>query len=247
MRNPRTYDGSYLERVHEMLVSSKKLGYKRLNPQAGETVLDVGCGIGLDVLEFASEGSNVIAIDADEEFIVEAKRRHAEAQNINFLLGNIFALPLAKSSVDKVWLDRVFQHLPNHNLALMELKRVMKPGGKILIMDTYYHKISLQFSNGETIRELIDYMIREKFPASAALNDLSEQMEKTGFSIIEQGIQQHSFKGEEQVNQLFRFNKLMLEMRDKELITAEDLASWVGYEKPELHLPILWIHAENSV
>lgn len=245
MRNERTYDGTYLERAHQMLILSKELGYKRLNPQSGETILDVGCGIGLDAMEFAIGGANVIAIDADEEFIREAKQRHAEVQNINFQLGNIFKLPLAKSSIDKVWLDRVFQHLPNHHLALKELKRVMKPGGKMFLMDTYYHKMRLQFSNGVTARELLEYMIREKFPTSSALDCLSKKMEKIGFSLIDQGIQEHNFKGKEQVNQLFRFNKLMLEMKDKGLITAKDFESWVGEEGLGLQLPIIWIHAEN--
>ncbi|WP_420388623.1 class I SAM-dependent methyltransferase [Roseivirga sp.] len=241
----RTYDGNYLERVSRMFASSKELGYQWLSPGAGETILDVGCGIGLDAIEFSNTGVNVVAIDADESFIKEAKQRHATNQRINFLVGNIFSLPLVDHSIDKVWVDRVFQHLPDHDLALKELNRVLKPGGKLFLMDTYYNKLLLNFRDSTSGKHLIDYMIRERFPYSLALSELPVNMEISGFSILRQGIEYHRFLGTDQVHELFRFHKLMSEMRRKDLISKETFENWVSDKDVELQLPLGWIYAEK--
>ena len=102
-------------------------------PQPGQTVLDLGCGAGFDTL-LAAQGvgasGKVIGVDMTPEMIAKA-RRNVEAlglANIELILCEIEALPLADSSVDLVISNGVFNLCPNKPRVLSKVFRVLKPG-----------------------------------------------------------------------------------------------------------------------
>jgi ubiquinone/menaquinone biosynthesis C-methylase UbiE len=108
--------------------------------QAGQTVLDLGSGAGLDVFVTRSEvgeSGHVIGVDMTAEMIAKA-RENAEKSgfdNVEFRLGEIEHLPVLSDSVDVVISNCVLNLVPDKQRAFAEIYRVLKPGGHFCISD----------------------------------------------------------------------------------------------------------------
>jgi len=105
---------------------------------AGHVVADIGCGTGVDLAAMASlVGSDgaVIGVDADEIMVAEAQRRSMDVSGISVRQGNAHALPLDDSSIDRVRMERVTQHLLDPPAAFADVYRVMRPAGLFVVGD----------------------------------------------------------------------------------------------------------------
>jgi SAM-dependent methyltransferase len=106
----------------------------------GETVLDLGSGGGIDVLLSARRvgpSGTVYGLDMTDEMLELARRNAAtaEARNVHFLKGLIEAIPLPTESVDVVISNCVINLSTDKPAVLVEIARVLKPGGRIGISD----------------------------------------------------------------------------------------------------------------
>jgi SAM-dependent methyltransferase len=115
---------------------------------AGARVLEAGCGTGAQTLTLArqSPGSEIVSIDVSLDSLAEARRAVAAAgcRNVTFLRADLFTAPFAPASFDHVFVCFVLEHLPKPVEALACLRRVLKPGGSITVIEgdhgsTYFH------------------------------------------------------------------------------------------------------------
>lgn len=106
----------------------------------GQTVLDLGSGAGNDVFvarRVVGETGRVIGVDMTEAMVARAEenRQKLGYPNVEFILGEIEALPLPDASVDVVVSNCVMNLVPDKTQAYAEVYRVLKPGGHFSISD----------------------------------------------------------------------------------------------------------------
>lgn len=104
------------------------------------TIGDLGCGTGQLLPMLAAHAARVIGVDGSDEMLAAARVRAAGLQNVEVRVGALEALPLEAASLDAATMMLVLHHLPAPAAALNEAARVLKPGGRLLIVDMTKHE-----------------------------------------------------------------------------------------------------------
>jgi len=127
---------------------------------AGLAVLDVGCGQGIDVIEYARAGAHVTGVDLTPRH-VELARQHISALGLraDIAEGDAESLPFADASFDRVSSNGVLHHTPDIEAALREVLRVLRPGGEARILvynrHSFHYWLSQVFWQGIYRRQLL--------------------------------------------------------------------------------------------
>ena len=127
--------------------------------RAGERVADLGCGPGLLALDMAGQvGPNgeVRCIDASDSMVGLAKRRLVDLPQVQVEVGDVTSLPSADESFDVVVSTQVYEFVTEVDRALAELRRVLKPGGRAVIVDTDWESCVWNSSDPERMRRVIE-------------------------------------------------------------------------------------------
>ncbi|MFI7147472.1 methyltransferase domain-containing protein [Nonomuraea sp. NPDC050022] len=105
--------------------------YELLDLPYGSAVVDVGCGAGRAVGELAERGVRAIGVDVSEQMLTAARDRWPGA---DFRLGDACDLPVADGGVAGYRAEKVFHELADPGKALAEARRVLSPGGRIVLI-----------------------------------------------------------------------------------------------------------------
>ncbi len=103
------------------------------------TVVDIGCGTGLMTAELARHVRQVIGVDNAEAMLDAARHRTAELPNVELRHGDAEALPLDDTTADAAMMALVLTYLPDPMPALCEARRVLTPGGRLVVVDLLPH------------------------------------------------------------------------------------------------------------
>jgi ubiquinone/menaquinone biosynthesis C-methylase UbiE len=195
LHNPRQFD--LLARVIT-LGRERKLRQWTLDLaadlQAGNAVLDVGCGTGtllLAVAERVGPSGALHGIEPSPEMAAHARQK-AEARRVSLEVveGSADSLPYPPASFDAVFCTLVFHHLPRpmQEGAIREMRRVLRPGGRAVIVDWQRPK---SFARAITSPMFLVYLLHNFGPSRSPLDVLGVEtlMSELGF----EGIARHSF------------------------------------------------------
>ncbi|MHB8177999.1 MAG: methyltransferase domain-containing protein [Vulcanimicrobiaceae bacterium] len=128
---------AYLDETAAVAKQAKLASHALLEITSGLHVLDVGCGNGDDVraiCELVGSSGSVVGIDSSAALIAECIGRGVPP-NAHFLRGSAEALPFEDGAFDRFRAERVIQHLAQPERAFSEARRVLRPGGRLLVAD----------------------------------------------------------------------------------------------------------------
>ncbi len=110
----------------------------------GEQVLDIGAGTGLMAHEMGrivGAQGGVVGVDRSAAMLAVAAERCAELPQVRFEVGDACALPLPDGSVDVAVSMQVHEYVPDTAAAIEDIYRVLKPGGRVSILDTAWDSV----------------------------------------------------------------------------------------------------------
>lgn len=177
-------------------------------PWVGNMVLDLACGTGVVTKELArnvSPNGRVIALDINGQMLDIAKSKCKEWENhIDFIEGSCESMAIADSSLDVVVCQQGFQFFPNKQAATLEIHRVLKPGGRVIISTwcpvSECEIFGIICETLETLNENeISQMMRVPFDFMTQ-SELQEPFSTAGFSNIEVSKQEMSMHLEGEVD-----------------------------------------------
>jgi ubiquinone/menaquinone biosynthesis C-methylase UbiE len=147
---------SFLERIEQLpdLVARRHRSYELLDNGDGELVADVGCGLGTAVRELAARGTRAIGFDSSAAMIAEARRR-SDGAEVEYARADATDLPLEDGALGAYRAERVYQHLADPAAALAEARRVLGPGGRIVLIDQAWDGLVIDGEPKELTRAII--------------------------------------------------------------------------------------------
>jgi ubiquinone/menaquinone biosynthesis C-methylase UbiE len=133
------YDEREGRRLQDQASTLIELLHSDTSYPEGSHVLEAGCGVGAQTITLAqnSPKANITSLDISEASIAKAgaKAEQAGITNVKFKQGDIFHLPFEYESFDHVFVCFVLEHLLNPVEALINLKKVIRPGGTITVIE----------------------------------------------------------------------------------------------------------------
>ena len=171
---------------------SLNIDYRTLEPilKKGISVLDVGCGTGSiskDIANIVGDSGKVIGIDNTEKFIESGKETYKNIQNLNLIHSDLFNFN-PNEKFDLIVSARTLQWLSNPKEALLKMKSLLKPNGRISILDYNHNNLEWNPEPPMSMKEF--YKIFLKWRSDAGMNngiadDLPRLMKEIGMIEIE--------------------------------------------------------------
>jgi ubiquinone/menaquinone biosynthesis C-methylase UbiE len=139
----------------------KKLAREKAGLGPGVTVLDIGCGFGLESFRLArlvQPGGRVVGIDKSAELIKEAEARPAQAKlAVAFEVGDAESLPFADAAFDVTRAERLLVYVPDPKRALEEIRRVTCPGGVVTAIEPDFGTNTINLADRDLVRRILDH------------------------------------------------------------------------------------------
>lgn len=151
-----------VEHMHRYLVAARLC--------QGARVLDIACGEGYGSFALSRTAASVIGVDISDEAVQHARAAYSDrADNLQFVAGSAAAIPLGDASVDMVVSFETIEHHDQHEAMVREIKRVLRPGGLVVISSPNKHEYSdvTGYSNPWHVKELyldeFEALLRSRF------------------------------------------------------------------------------------
>ncbi len=146
------YSANEADRLADQADTLAALLHDGIAYPAGSRVLEVGCGVGAQTahLVASSPAAHIVSMEISESSVTRAKARihlEAPAAEVAFVQADLFALPFTDASYDHLFVCFVLEHLTDPVRALTGLRRLLRPGGTITVIEgdhgsAFYHPAS---------------------------------------------------------------------------------------------------------
>lgn len=108
---------------------------RAVGPRKGMRILDLAAGTGASSAALAAHGAEVVAADFSEGMLAEGRRRHGNNPLISFVQADALDLPFEDESFDAATISYGLRNVSDPRAALAEMRRVVKPGGRVVIAE----------------------------------------------------------------------------------------------------------------
>jgi SAM-dependent methyltransferase len=170
---PAGFKADYLclvvQRGGEAVRVYKDMSFDLLEMEEGMQVLDVGCGVGIDLPQLArrvGDAGRVIGLELDPD-LVRAARQAIGAENrpaLQVVQGDAEQMPFTDVQFDRVRADRAVQHMERPERAIAEMWRVLRPGGILTLVEPDWGGLMLYpgspagGDNDSTLQHILGYL-----------------------------------------------------------------------------------------
>ncbi|MEQ8267241.1 MAG: methyltransferase domain-containing protein, partial [Parvibaculum sp.] len=179
----RTLEAMYLT---PDVVGQRAKVIEMLAPAPGEHVLDIGTGPGLlayDLARMVGESGRLVGLDAAPSMLKVARTRLAAMPQAECMEGDAADLTFPDASFDIAVSTQVHEYVADMEKAVKELHRVLKPGGRALILDTDWRSIVWHSSDKARMERVLlcwdDHLADPHLPAT-----LGARMRRAGFRVL---------------------------------------------------------------
>ena len=169
------------------VVAQRRQVLEALKPDAGERVLDIGSGPGLlayDIAAAVGRTGHVRGIDASGAMVAMSSKRCAGQPWAEFRTADASQLPYSDDSFDAAVSTQVYEYVPDVPAALRELHRVLRSGGRAVIMDTDYGSLVINTEDQTRMARVLAAW-DEHFAHGNLPRTLSRQLRDAGFTVRE--------------------------------------------------------------
>ncbi len=184
------FDAAGARRVEKVYLTSDVVAQRgavleALALEAGERVLDIGSGPGLlvrDMAEAVGAEGRVRGVDLSADMLALSKARCAAQPWVEFEIADAAGLPYPDAAFDAAVATQVYEYVPDIPAALAELHRVLRPGGRALILDTDYGSFVMNTENQARMDRIMAAW-DEHFVHAGLPRVLSSRLREAGFTI----------------------------------------------------------------
>lgn len=209
----------------------KRRTYSLMEASEGAHLLDIGCGTGDDVRALShivGRTGRVVGVDSSVTMVAEARKRAEESDlPVEFHVCDVHHMDFADNTFDACRAERVLVHLDNPRLALTEMIRIVRVGGRIVVYERDQETIMIASENRSVTRKVLNarcdslrngWIGRELQPLFRALGlidiaVLPETQWFTDYALFEQ---------------LFRLSVMVEQAQSSGVITAGEAAEWLN-------------------
>jgi len=209
-------------------VLERKKVLSLLSLKHGDNLLDVGCGTGGELNTFVSETNSTCrytGIDKSLSLIESAKKNYAN-DSINFEVMDAHQLRFVDESFDAAKSERCFSYLENPNLALSEMKRVTKRGGKVLIHDNDWENFIIA-SNFPDVSK----MVKHHYFNFVKNGDMGRQLYRlfklVGMSNIIVEFTPYYYTDYHSFSTTFHLESILIDAIESDLLPKNMIAEWI--------------------
>jgi SAM-dependent methyltransferase len=133
--------------------------------------------------ERVAPGGRAIGIDLSAEMVARARERAAGVDAVEYRVGSVTALPFDDASVDAAYSERVFMHLADPQAAMHELFRILRPGGRLVVIDPDHTRAATD-ANDVALADLLVDRLTARIMNPRAGPHLRSQAVLAGFEVI---------------------------------------------------------------
>ena len=157
------FDRRLVERLEQLyatrdVLRRRELVRAALDARAGDRVLDVGCGPGFyvtELLEVVGRDGLIVGVDGSADMLAVAAKRAEGHDNVEFREADATSLPVPDASFDRAIAVQVLEYVRDVSAALAELRRALRPGGRVLVWDVDWATVSWQTSDGKLMQRVL--------------------------------------------------------------------------------------------
>ncbi|MDD1693107.1 MAG: methyltransferase domain-containing protein [Methanoregula sp.] len=181
---------TYLDLIHSLpfFQECKRQSYQKLAIQSGASVLEIGCGNGVDATILAGmtgPTGQVIGIDVSSTMLTSARARGCAGSTIpGYVLCDASKLAFSDATFDGVRADRVLQHTKDPSVVIREMARVTRQAGKIVAFEPDWETFILWPGEREVTRKILNFWC-DHIPTGWAGRSLYAAFSAAGLSDVE--------------------------------------------------------------